>query len=60
MIASPVTEPASRDDPTYRMKLAAELEKAIGLQAVDSGRVYFRLLVGPEALHAITRALRGI
>jgi len=59
-IANILTQSPDCDDPTYRMKLADELEQTPALASLETGRTYHRIVVGPEAMHAIARALRGI
>jgi hypothetical protein len=48
------------DTPAYRLKLAAALDKASSLQSMDSDKTYCRVLISPDALHAIVAALRGV
>jgi len=55
-----LTAPAGRDDPKYRMDLATKLEGVAMLHSLETGRTYYRPTLGPEAMAAIIRALRGI
>jgi hypothetical protein len=49
------------DTPTYRMKLATAIEKSQSpLRSMETGKIYYRLLLSPEAVQAIMAARRGV
>lgn len=59
MRANVLTEERPSYEPAFRWQLAAALERQTPMTSMETGRTYFRVLVGPDAMQAIIDSLRG-